>query len=56
MQESKATGYPKQLPVRSYDFQAPIGEFGQINPQYGKLKIQHLKDIVIFPRMTAYNL
>lgn len=42
MQESKATGYPNDLPVRSYDFQAPIGEFGQINPQYGKLKIQHL--------------
>lgn len=41
MQESKATGYPNDLPVRSYDFQAPIGEFGQINPQYGKLKIQH---------------
>ncbi|MDM8794736.1 hypothetical protein QU875_28740, partial [Klebsiella pneumoniae] len=30
MQESKATGYPNDLPVRSYDFQAPIGEFGQI--------------------------
>ena len=42
MQESKCTGYPNDLPVRSYDFQAPIGEFGQINPQYGKLKIQHL--------------
>ncbi|EOW6772119.1 beta-galactosidase [Cronobacter muytjensii] len=41
MQESKATGYPNDLPVRSYDFQGPIGEFGQINPQYGKLKIQH---------------
>ncbi|MEF2508364.1 beta-galactosidase [Vibrio mimicus] len=41
MQESKATGYPNDVPVRSYDFQAPIGEFGQIRSNYNKLKIQH---------------
>lgn len=27
-QESQATGYPTDVPVKSYDFQAPIGEFG----------------------------
>ena len=27
-QESQATGYPTDTPVKSYDFQAPIGEFG----------------------------
>jgi len=42
LQESKASGYPNDLPVRSYDFQAPIGEFGQIRDQYRKLKQQHL--------------
>lgn len=41
-QESKASKYPNDLPVRSYDFQAPIGEFGQIRDQYRKLKMQHL--------------
>jgi beta-galactosidase len=29
MQESQATGYPTDVPVRSYDFQAPIGQFGR---------------------------
>ncbi len=29
LQESQATGYPTDVPVKSYDFQAPIGEFGQ---------------------------
>jgi beta-galactosidase len=38
LQESQATGYPNDLPVKSYDFQAPIGEFGQMNPSYGVLK------------------
>jgi hypothetical protein len=34
LQESQATGYPNDLPVKNYDFNAPIGEYGQINPQY----------------------
>ncbi len=42
MQESQATGYPNDLPVKSYDFNAPIGEFGQINPQYYWLRRLHL--------------
>lgn len=29
LQESQATGYPNDLPIKSYDFQAPLGEFGQ---------------------------
>jgi beta-galactosidase len=42
LQESQATGYPNDLPVKSYDFQAPIGEFGQMNPSYGVLKAFNL--------------
>ena len=42
LQESTATGYANDLPVKSYDFNAPIGEFGQINPQYYWLRRLHL--------------
>ena len=42
LQESQATGYPNDLPVKSYDFKAPLGEFGQINPQYYWLRRLHL--------------
>jgi hypothetical protein len=42
LQESQATGYPNDLPVISYDFQAPLGEFGQVRPSYGALKVLHL--------------
>ena len=42
LQESSATGYANDLPVKSYDFNAPIGEFGQINPQYYWLRRLHL--------------
>jgi len=38
LQESRATGYPNDLPVKSYDFQAPLGEFGQMNPSFRELK------------------
>ena len=30
------------LPVKSYEFQAPLGEFGQINPTYYTLRPLHL--------------
>jgi len=30
------------LPVKTYDFQAPLGEFGQTNPQYYALRPLHL--------------
>jgi len=42
LQESTATGYANDLPVKSYDFNAPIGEFGQLNPQYYWLRRLHL--------------
>jgi len=42
LQESQATGYPNDLPVKNYDFGAPIGEYGQLNPQYDWLRQLHL--------------
>lgn len=41
-QESHATGYPNDLPTVSYDFQAPLGEYGQARPSYHALRAQHL--------------
>jgi len=42
LQESQATGYPNDLPVKSYDYEAPLGEFGQVNPSYRVLKALHM--------------
>ena len=42
LQESQATGYPNDLPVKTYDFQAPLGEFGQMHPSFRDLKTIHL--------------
>jgi beta-galactosidase len=39
LQESQATGYPNDLPIKSYDFQAPLGEFGQERQVFRKLKV-----------------
>ena len=39
LNESKSTGYPSDLPVKNYDFEAPLGEFGQEGPSYGYLKL-----------------
>lgn len=39
LQESQRTGYPTDVPVRSYDFQAPLGEFGQERESLRKLKL-----------------
>jgi beta-galactosidase len=41
LQESHATGYPNDLPEISYDFQAPLGEYGQMHPSFRKLKLLH---------------
>jgi beta-galactosidase len=41
LQETHATGYPNDLPQISYDFQAPLGEFGQMHPSFRKLKLLH---------------
>ncbi|WP_371667801.1 beta-galactosidase [Streptomyces sp. NBC_00289] len=42
LQESHATGYPNDLPLLTYDFQAPLGEYGQYRPSYHELRLQHL--------------
>ncbi|MEV8433819.1 beta-galactosidase [Streptomyces chartreusis] len=42
LQESHATGYPNDLPVLTYDFRAPLGEYGQYRPSYDELRLQHL--------------
>ncbi|MEH0417601.1 beta-galactosidase [Streptomyces sp. B21-083] len=42
LQESHATGYPNDLPALTYDFQAPLGEYGQYRPSYDELRLQHL--------------
>lgn len=42
LNESKATGYPNDYPIISYDFQAAIGEYGLIRPQYRSFKTQHM--------------
>ncbi|MFF4252589.1 beta-galactosidase [Streptomyces sp. NPDC001663] len=42
LQESHATGYPNDLPVLTYDFQAPLGEHGQYRPSYHELRLQHM--------------
>ncbi len=42
LQESQATGYWNDLPIKSYDFQAPLGEFGQVRDHYHLLRKLHL--------------
>jgi hypothetical protein len=42
LQESQATNYWNDVPVKSYEFQAPLGEFGQLAPHYHSLRLQHL--------------
>ncbi len=42
LQESHATGYPNDCPVINYDFQAPLGEYGQFRDSYRYLRLQHL--------------
>ncbi len=42
LQESKATGYPNDLPILNYDFQAPISQYGEFREQYGLLNLLHL--------------
>jgi hypothetical protein len=58
LQESQATNYWNDLPVKTYDFQAPLGEFGQINPHYHSLRKHHLflrdfgEDLANMPTLT----
>jgi hypothetical protein len=39
LQESQATGYPNDLPIKSYDFQAPLGEFGDERLSFRRMKV-----------------
>ena len=41
LQESQQTGYPNDLPVVSYDFQAPLGQYGQERESFNKIKLIH---------------
>lgn len=41
LQESQATGYPTDVPTKSYDFQAPLSEFGEERASLRKLKVFH---------------
>ncbi len=42
LQESQATHYPNDLPVINYDFQAPLGQYGQVRNSYHTLRPLHL--------------
>lgn len=44
LNETQRTAYTNwnDLPVKTYDFQAPLGEFGQKNPHYYMLRKLHL--------------
>jgi hypothetical protein len=53
LQESIATGYANDLPVKTYDFNAPLGQYGQIHPQYHSLRRLHLFLRDYGPALTA---
>ncbi len=42
LMESQATGYWNDMPVKNYDFQAPLGQYGQVRPHYHLLRRLHL--------------
>ena len=46
LQESRATGYPNDVPVLSYDFSAPVREYGQMSDTLNEIKLlaMFLKD------------
>ena len=41
-QETKETGYPNDYAVLSYDFQAPLSEYGEVRGQYRYLNMLHM--------------
>jgi len=41
LQESQRTGYPTDVPTVSYDFQAPLGEYGQMRESFRRIKLVH---------------
>ena len=42
LQESKASGYPNDVPILNYDFQTCLSQYGQARDQYGMLNLLHL--------------
>ncbi len=42
LNETKATGYPNDLPFKDYDFEAPLGAAGQVREHFFLLRQQHL--------------
>jgi hypothetical protein len=42
LNESQDTGYANDVPLLGYDFRAPLGQYGQMRPSYGRLKTLHL--------------
>jgi beta-galactosidase len=42
LMESQATGMWNDMPVKNYDFQTALGQYGQIRPQYHLLRRLHL--------------
>ena len=41
-QESKASGYPNDVPILNYDFQTCLSQYGEAREQYGLLNMLHL--------------
>lgn len=42
LQESLETDYPNDMPVKNYDFQAPLGAAGTVRRHYHGLRMMHL--------------
>ncbi len=42
LQESKATGYPNDYPIISYDFQAPVSSYNETRESYDLLNLLHI--------------
>lgn len=42
LNESKESGYPNECPAISYDFQAPISEYGEIRESYRLINMLHM--------------
>jgi hypothetical protein len=53
LNESQATKYPNDLPEKTYDFQAPLGEYGQLRPHYHSLRRLHLFLADFGPRLAT---
>ncbi|MBQ7886901.1 MAG: beta-galactosidase [Clostridia bacterium] len=42
LQESRASGYPNDVPILNYDFQTCLSAYGEARDQYGMLNMLHL--------------